>query len=73
MATANNKPADEAGTTEAQEPRVELNSFCARLSETMTAPELFGAFAHVERVAGRVTDTASAYRARFDLFRNQPV
>jgi hypothetical protein len=69
-------PKTQAETTEAEfEPAVELtvNDFCARLSETMTAPELIGAFAHVERVAGRVKDTEAVFRARFDLFVNQPV
>ena len=57
----------------AVEPELSINDFCARLSETITRPELIGAFAHVERAAGRVKDTGLAYRARYDLFVNQPV
>ena len=70
MATGNK---NEAQQTAVSAPELSINDFCARLSETITKPELIGAFAHVERVAGRVKDTELAYRARYDLFVNQPV
>lgn len=57
----------------APEPQLSITDFCARLSETVTRPELIGAFAHVEQKAQRVSDTAANYRARFDAFINQPV
>lgn len=50
-----------------------ITDFCARLSETVSRPELIGAFAAVEQRAGRVSDTAEKFRARFDAFINQPV
>lgn len=72
MATKNADTAQEQDVPVA-EPAISINDFCARLSETIVKPELIGAFAHVERVAGRVNDTGTAYRARYDLFVNQPV
>lgn len=54
------------------EATVSINEFCMRLSETATRPELFGAFAHTEKAAGRHSDTTTAFRARFDAFLNQP-
>lgn len=57
----------------APEPQLSITDFCARLSETVSRPELIGAFAHVEKKAQRVNDTAANYRARFDAFINQPV
>lgn len=75
MATTKPEPsAPEAiVATETVVPELSINDFCARLSETITRPELIGAFAHVERAAGRVKDTGVAYRARYDHFVNQPV
>ena len=52
---------------------VTLHEFCARLSKSVKRPELLGAFEHTERVAGRITDTDEAFRARFDAFINKPV
>lgn len=54
-------------------PKLSLNEFCARLSETVARPELIGAFENFERRAGRTKDTDAAYRARFDEFINTPV
>lgn len=56
-----------------QEPQLSITDFCTRLSESVSRPELIGAFAAVEQRAGRVSDTAAKYRARFDAFVNQPV
>lgn len=50
-----------------------ITDFCTRLSESVSRPELIGAFAAVEQRAGRVSDTAVKFRARFDAFVNQPV
>jgi hypothetical protein len=50
-----------------------LNDFCARLSETVKATELIGGFAYSERVAGRLRDTAEAFKQRYDEFINKPV
>lgn len=70
MATTNKT---EGAQDQVSVPELSINDFCARLSETITKPELIGAFAHVERVAGRVKDTELAFRNRYDLFVNQPV
>ena len=68
-------PAATAVAVPAPEPVITLalDAFCARLSETVKRVELIAAFAHAERKAGNVKDTAAAYRARFDLFINKPV
>lgn len=50
-----------------------ITDFCTRLSETVSRPELIGAFAAVEQRAGRVSDTAEKFRSRFGAFINQPV
>ena len=57
----------------AAEPSLSISDFCTRLSETVSRPELIGAFAHVEQKAGNVKDTALNFRARFDAFINKPV
>jgi hypothetical protein len=51
---------------------VNLDEFCARLSETSKRVEVLGAFHSVETRAGRVRDTVEAYQARFNDFLNQP-
>jgi len=55
------------------EAKITLVEFCTRLSETITRPELIGGFEHVEKRAGRLKDTAAAFRQRFDAFVNTPV
>jgi len=73
MATApKNEPATTSGDPVADVQELTVNEFCARLSAKISKPELIGAFAHVERVAGRVKDSEAAFEARFDLFVNQP-
>ena len=57
----------------AEDPALSISDFCIRLSETVSRPELIGAFAHVEQKARRVSDTAVNYRDRFDAFINKPV
>lgn len=65
---------DATAQAESVEPiRLTLNEFCARLSKTVKRPSLLGGFEHTERVAGRLTDTDEAFRARFDAFINKPV
>lgn len=61
-------------TTPATEAEVALtlDEFCQRLSESLSRPELIGAFHFTERRAGRKKDTESAFRARFDAFTNAP-
>lgn len=54
-------------------PRMSLNDFCARLSETVRRPELIGGFEFTERTSGRVADTEAAFRSRFDAFLNKPI
>lgn len=56
-----------------QEPKLSLVEFCTRLSESVKRPELIGGFEFIERRAGRVKDTASAYQQRFDAFIKTPV
>lgn len=55
------------------EPALSVSDFCARLSETVTRPELISAFARSESKAGRVTDTEKAFRGRYEKFINKPV
>lgn len=55
------------------EPALSITDFCTRLSETVSRPELIGAFAHVEQKAQRLSDTAANYRTRYDAFINKPV
>jgi hypothetical protein len=57
----------------AAEPSLSLADFCIRLSESVSRPELIGAFAHVEQKDGKIKDTALNFRARFDAFINKPV
>lgn len=45
---------------------------CARISADDRRVEMIGAFHSVERAAGRVKDTESAYRERFAAFCNAP-
>ena len=66
----NTKPEAPVG---APDPALSISDFCTRLSETVSRPELIGAFAHVEQKAQRVSDTEANYRARFDAFINKPV
>jgi len=66
-------PDSNADTPVVEPVKVTLNEFCSRLSEAATRPELYGAFESVERRAGRLKDTAEAYRQRFDAFVNSPV
>lgn len=49
-----------------------LNEFCIRLSAKDKRVELIGGFEYVERVAGRLSDTAEQYEQRFTEFLNQP-
>ena len=67
-----NMNAEAASPVEA-EPALSITDFCTRLSETVSRPELIGAFAHVEQKAQRFSDTAAKYRARYDAFINTPV
>ena len=52
---------------------VSLNEFCIRLSETVTRPELIGAFEFSERTAGNARGTTEEYKARYTAFINKPV
>ena len=70
---ANPAPQTKPIETVNPESALSITDFCTRLSETVSRPELIGAFAHVEQKAGRVKDTASGYGARFDAFINKPV
>lgn len=55
----------------ASEP-LSLNEFCMRLSSKDKRVELIGGFEYSERVAGRLSDTAENYAARYAQFLNQP-
>lgn len=55
----------------APNPLVPLNEFCARLSGTDSQFELIGAFALLERNAGRTSDTAANYAARYAVLGNR--
>lgn len=55
------------------EVRMNLDGFCARLSETVKRPELIGSFHHSEKVNGNLVGTASEFQRRYDAFVNKPV
>jgi hypothetical protein len=65
----------EPAATEAVAPpaKQSLNEFCSRLSVTVKRPELIGAFAHIERINGRLEDTEAEFQSRFSSFCNKPV
>ena len=71
--------ASDSKNTKTEEPvgetaqKLSISDFCIRLSETVSRPELIGAFAHVEQKAQRVSDTVENFRARYDAFINKPV
>ena len=50
---------------------IPLNEFCERLSGTDSQFELIGAFALLERLAGRSSDTAANYAARYAVVGNR--
>ena len=54
------------------EAAITLEEFCVRLSNTDKRVEMIGAFNHGETRAGRIKDTESNYRSRFDAFVNKP-
>ena len=72
MANKNPTQPDAEAVVE-QVTKLTLNEFCVRLSETVSRPELIGAFENAERRARRLKDTEAAFRARFDDFINTPV
>lgn len=51
---------------------VQLDHFCTDLSATDKRVEMIGAFNTIERQAGRVRDTATAYQSRYEAFCNAP-
>ncbi len=68
-----NTPPETLQATGVQEPKLPLDEFCRRLSETVKRPELIGGFEFFERRAGRLKDTEVAYRGRFDVFVKTPI
>lgn len=74
MANTKNDGDGAASTSvDGEQVTVSINEFCVRLSETVTRPELIGAFAASERAAGNKRGTAEAYKARYEAFINKPV
>lgn len=59
-------------TNQNQSEPLSLTEFCIRLSTTDKRVELIGGFEHSERMAGRMSDTAENYAARYAKFLNQP-
>lgn len=68
---AKNETVAKAAPEQISEP-LSLNEFCIRLSTKDKRVELIGGFEHSERVAGRLSDTAENYTARYAQFLNQP-
>lgn len=76
-----NKAREDAATTvvaatpsvKAGEMKTSLQEFCIRLSQTVSRPELISAFEYTERAARRLSDTDSAYQARFAEFTKKPI
>jgi len=50
---------------------ISISEFCMRLSESVIAPELIGAFAFTERLAGHVVDTQENFQAGYTAFINK--
>lgn len=50
-----------------------LDEFCTRLSAKDSRVELIAGFHFTEKYAGRVKGAESAYAARYEAFKNQPV
>lgn len=73
MATSDVKNTNPDAPAGAEDPVLSISDFCVRLSESVSKPELIGAFAHVEQKAQRTSDTQASYRKRFDAFINKPV
>lgn len=61
-----------ATETKAEVSKLPLDEFCQRLSKGVRHVELIGAFAFIERQAGRNHDTESAYRQRFGALSTRP-
>lgn len=57
-----------------EQPNFDLTiaEYCARKSKTDRRVELLGAFHHVEKQAGRIKDSESAYDRRYADFAIQP-
>lgn len=51
---------------------ISIDEFCTRTSATDRRVEMLGAFALVERKAGRLKDTADAFAKRYQSFTTQP-
>lgn len=58
---------------EDSEQELTVDEFCRRLSISDRRVELLGAFHFDEKRNGRVKDTETNFRARFDEFVNKPV
>lgn len=68
-----NTPPQDLQSASAQEPRLSLDEFCRRISETVKRPELIGGFEFIERRAGHLKDSEAAFRERFDAFVKTPI
>lgn len=67
------RPAESPAETPAEKQfPLTLDEFCTQLSQSDKRVELIGGFHHVERKHGRVRDTESAFRARFEAFVKAP-
>lgn len=65
-------PAAPAPAEPASAPALSIDEYCTRASATDKRVEMLGAFALVERKAGRLKDTADAYAKRYQAFITQP-
>lgn len=70
---AKNSASEATPQTADAAPKLSITDFCTRLSETLSRPELIGAFAAAEQRAGHVIDTSDRFQDRFDAFIHQPV
>lgn len=50
-----------------------LEEFCTRLSKTDKRVEMIGGFHYTEVAAGKIKDTESAFKSRFEAFATKPV
>lgn len=65
-------PANPASPVTPSEFPLSIDEFCTRLRATDKRIEMIGAFALIERSEGRVRDTETNYRSRFEALATRP-
>lgn len=55
------------------EPRVLLDEFCRRLSQSVKRPELIAGFHYTQKASGTASATPAAFQAAYEQFVNKPI